>query len=40
VAGVGIGGKLVTKEILQTKNYDLLKEKTKEVISIIEKLGK
>lgn len=38
VAGVGMGSKLISKDVLQKKNYDGLKAKTKEVISIIQKI--
>ncbi len=40
VAGVGIGNKLITKTILQNGNYEELKEKTKEVIAIINNIIK
>jgi 2-dehydro-3-deoxyphosphogluconate aldolase / (4S)-4-hydroxy-2-oxoglutarate aldolase len=32
---VGMGSKLITKEILKNKDYGQLKEKTKEVLAII-----
>ena len=35
VAGVGMGSKLITKNILQNKNYEELKVKTKKVIAVI-----
>ena len=38
VAVVGMGSKLITKDILKNRNYDVLKAKTKEVISIIRKI--
>lgn len=38
VAGIGMGSKLITKEILQKEDYEGLKAKTREVISIIRKI--
>ena len=38
VAGVGMGSKLITKNVLQNGDYEGLKAKTTEVISIISKL--
>lgn len=38
VCGVGMGSKLITKDILENKDYERLKVKTAEVISIIRKL--
>ena len=35
---VGMGSKLITKEILKNKDYGQLKEKTKEVLAIINKI--
>ena len=35
VAGVGIGSKLITNDILQNKNYEELKKKTKELTAAI-----
>jgi len=35
---VGMGSHLITKEIIRTKNYDLLQEKTAQVISLIKKI--
>lgn len=35
VAGVGMGSKLITKDILQNKDYEQLKVKTREVIAVI-----
>jgi 2-dehydro-3-deoxyphosphogluconate aldolase / (4S)-4-hydroxy-2-oxoglutarate aldolase len=40
VSGVGMGSKLITKDILQNGNYEELKEKTKEVIAIINNIIK
>ena len=37
-AGVGLGSKLISKEVLQKKDYAALQVKTKEVISIIRKV--
>jgi 2-dehydro-3-deoxyphosphogluconate aldolase / (4S)-4-hydroxy-2-oxoglutarate aldolase len=37
-AGVGMGSKLITKDILQNKDYELLKAKTREVLALINKL--
>ena len=38
VAGIGLGSKLISKEVLQKKDYAALQSKTKEVISIIQKV--
>ena len=38
VAGVGMGSKLISKDVLQKKDYAALKAKTKEVVSIIQKI--
>ena len=38
VAGVGMGSKLISKDVLQKGDYDGLKTKTKEVLSIIRKI--
>lgn len=38
VTGVGMGSKLISKVVLQQNDYDGLKTKTKEVISIIQKI--
>ena len=38
VIGVGMGSKLISKDVLQKGDYDGLKTKTKEVISIIKKI--
>jgi len=35
VAAVGVGSKLISKEILENKNYDLLYDKTVEVLQLI-----
>jgi 2-dehydro-3-deoxyphosphogluconate aldolase/(4S)-4-hydroxy-2-oxoglutarate aldolase len=35
---VGLGSKLITKDILKNGDYEALKEKTKEVLSIIQKI--
>jgi 2-dehydro-3-deoxyphosphogluconate aldolase / (4S)-4-hydroxy-2-oxoglutarate aldolase len=40
VAGVGMGSKLISKTLLQQKDYDGLKEKTKQVIAIIQQIKK
>src|SRR4030095_2690801 len=37
-AGVGLGSKLISKDVLQMKDYTALHAKTKEVISIIQKI--
>jgi len=38
VAGIGMGSKLISKDLLMQKDYDGLKAKTKAVISVIEKI--
>ena len=38
VAGVGLGSKLISKEVLKIKDYAALEAKTKEVIAIIRKI--
>ena len=38
VAGVGLGGKLITRDVLQKKDYAALQVKTKEVIAMIQKI--
>lgn len=38
VTGVGMGSKLISKAVLKQNDYDGLKTKTKEVISIIQKI--
>ena len=38
VTGVGMGSKLISKDVLQKKDYAALKVKTKEVVSIIQKI--
>jgi 2-dehydro-3-deoxyphosphogluconate aldolase / (4S)-4-hydroxy-2-oxoglutarate aldolase len=38
VAAVGLGSKLISKEIINTKNYDTLSNKVKEVLAIIDKI--
>lgn len=38
VAGVGLGSKLISKELVQKKDFDGLKTRTKEIISIIQKI--
>jgi 2-dehydro-3-deoxyphosphogluconate aldolase/(4S)-4-hydroxy-2-oxoglutarate aldolase len=37
-AGVGLGSKLISKDVLQKKDFAALREKAKEVISIIQKI--
>ena len=36
--GVGVGSKLISKDVLQKKDFAALREKTKEVIAIIQKI--
>jgi len=36
--GVGLGSKLISKDVLQKKDYAALQVKAKEVISIIQKI--
>ena len=38
VTAVGMGSKLVSKEVINNKNYDLLKEQTKKAMEIVEKI--
>jgi 2-dehydro-3-deoxyphosphogluconate aldolase / (4S)-4-hydroxy-2-oxoglutarate aldolase len=38
VVGIGMGSKLISKEILQKEDYEGLKAKTREVLSIIRKI--
>lgn len=38
VCAVGMGSKLISKDIMESRNYDELSAKTKEVISIIRKI--
>jgi 2-dehydro-3-deoxyphosphogluconate aldolase / (4S)-4-hydroxy-2-oxoglutarate aldolase len=38
VVAVGLGSKLISKEIIETKNYEALANKVKEVLTIIEKI--
>jgi 2-dehydro-3-deoxyphosphogluconate aldolase/(4S)-4-hydroxy-2-oxoglutarate aldolase len=38
VIAVGLGSKLISKQIIETKNYDALANKVKEVLAIIEKI--
>lgn len=38
VAGVGLGSKLISKDLLQKRDFAALQEKTKEIISIIQKI--
>lgn len=40
VTCVGMGSKLISKDILQQGNYDLLKEKTRETLSMIQEFKK
>ncbi len=40
VVGVGMGSKLISKAVLQNKNYDKLREDTTTIISIIGKIRK
>jgi 2-dehydro-3-deoxyphosphogluconate aldolase/(4S)-4-hydroxy-2-oxoglutarate aldolase len=38
VTGIGLGSKLISRDVLEKKEYDLLKKKTKEVIAIVKKI--
>jgi 2-dehydro-3-deoxyphosphogluconate aldolase/(4S)-4-hydroxy-2-oxoglutarate aldolase len=35
VAGVGLGSKLITKEVLANKNFEQLEAQTKEVLALV-----
>jgi 2-dehydro-3-deoxyphosphogluconate aldolase/(4S)-4-hydroxy-2-oxoglutarate aldolase len=35
VAGVGLGSKLITKEVLANKNFEQLEAQTKELLALV-----